>query len=225
MKKLPNASSEIRTQQPIFSRDAYNNPALTELFSTLLTRNLLQSTLPFVSGSHSPTAAPLVTALSSAHYSRTRIRTRLCEHPIPVGFCTSYHPVPMLAKQLFKVLTRKVKEKHERKNYQNNQYLQNVLWLFWVHSNYLPHSNTCAMQDQGEERKKKFKLLWNMPSLYTSMCIQDLSVWECVSGMLSCTREEKHCHVTKKLKHLKVLPTRLFLLQCFIFYCQTYCTF
>lgn len=54
-----------------------------------------------------------------------------------------------------------------------------------------------------------------MPSLYTSMCIQDLSVWECVSGMLSCTREEKHCHVTKKLKHLKVLPTRLFLLQWF----------
>lgn len=70
------------------------------------------------------------------------------------------------------------------------------------------------MQDQGEERKK-IKLLWNMPSLYTSMCIQDLSVWECVSGMLSCTKEEKHCHVTKKLKHLKVLPTRLFLLQSF----------
>lgn len=41
----------------------------------------------------------------------------------------------------------------------------------------------------------------NMPSLYTQMCVQDLSVWECVPGMLSCTREEKHCRVTKKLKH------------------------
>lgn len=91
-----------------------------------------------------------------------------------------------------------------------------TLWLFWVHSNYLPHSNTCAVQDQGEEREKNPKLLWNMPSLYISMCIQVLSVWECVPGMLSCTREEKHCHVTKKLKHLEVLPTRLFLLQFFL---------
>lgn len=176
MKKLPNASSEIRTQQPIFSRDAYNNSALTELFSTLLTRNLLQSTLPFVSGSHSPTAAPLVTALSSAHYSRTRIRTRLCEHPIPVGFCTSYHPVPMLAKQLFKVLTRKVKEKHERKNYQNNQYLQNVLCGYFGCIATICHIATLVQCRTKEKREKKNLNCCGTCPVFIPPCVSKISV-------------------------------------------------
>lgn len=47
-------------------------------------------------------------------------------------------------------------------------YLKCTLWLFWVHSNNLPHSNTCAMQAQFGGEKNHDSLL-NLPSLYTYM--------------------------------------------------------